>query len=101
MEAWRGEGPLLSGLGGGARGPCPALSRPIRRYRSFWIPIYHLCSKPGSLDASRVDARRLAWPAWPGLAGLLAGWLSDLLDWRIGGYELESDTLDALKRSAD
>ena len=47
-------------------------------------PLYYLCSKPGSLEASRIDARRLgglpglpglAWLAWlAGLAGLVEGW---------------------------
>ena len=40
-------------------------------------PLYYLCSKPGSLEASRIDARRLGGlPCLPGLAWL--AWLAGL-----------------------
>ena len=71
----------LDGLAGSEG--CPPAARLLPALRFGLDPLYYLCSKPESLEASGIDARRRG--GLPGLPGLswLAGWLA-WLAWLAG-----------------
>ena len=81
----------------------PALSRLKVRAPEGYPPLSRLKGRAGApikkiadIDAWRPEASMTGWPGWLACLAWL-GWLG----WKIGMIGSNSNTLDALKRSAD